>query len=85
MPNVDIMQQSSRPEVRLALRNPVRAHAFVHARGGFHPATVVDYSHGGLQLEGTFGLFRCDSVQIELISGIRVPGQVACRWEAGPG
>jgi hypothetical protein len=76
------MQQSPGPDVRRQVqRNPVRAHAFAHARGRFQPATVVDYSHGGLQLEGTFGLFKLDPVQIEFISGIRVLGQVA--WSLG--
>jgi hypothetical protein len=35
----------------------------------------------GLQLEGTFGLIPTDPVQIELASGVRVPGKV--EWSLG--
>ena len=76
------MQQSSGPDVRRQfLRNPVRAHAFVHARGRFQRAQVIDYSHGGLQLEGTFGLTKQDAIQVELITGVRIAGKVA--WSLG--
>jgi len=62
-------------------RKTVKANAFVHCGGRFQRAKVVDYSQGGLQLEGTFGLMRRDSIQIELLSGTRVPGRVA--WSLG--
>ena len=62
-------------------RHPVKAYAFVHCRGQFQSAKVIDYSKGGLQLEGTFGLIETDAIQIELISGIRVSGRVA--WSFG--
>jgi hypothetical protein len=35
----------------------------------------------GLQLEGTFGLIPTDRVEIELMSGDRVPGKV--EWSLG--
>ena len=44
-------------------------------------ARVIDYSAGGLQLEGTFGLIKTDHIQIEFISGARVPARVA--WSLG--
>jgi hypothetical protein len=76
------MQQSTSQDVhRQFERRPVKAHVFVHCRGCFQRATVVDYSHGGLQLEGTFGLSKRDAVEVELISGTRVPAQVA--WSLG--
>jgi hypothetical protein len=62
-------------------RNPAKAHAFVHCHGHFQSATVIDFSQGGLQLEGTFALFKGDAVEIELLSGIRVSGSVA--WSLG--
>jgi hypothetical protein len=64
-------------ELRRFHRNRVSAHAFVHVHGGFQAVTIVDYSRGGLQLKGTFGLFQGDQVDIEFLSGIRVPGSVA--------
>jgi hypothetical protein len=76
------MQQSTSPNARRQFdRYLVKAHAFVHCRGQFQSAKVIDYSAGGLQLEGTFGLIKTDLVQIEFISGIRVPGRVA--WSLG--
>ena len=76
------MQQSTLPDLcRQCERRPVKAHVFVHCRGSFQRAKVVDYSHGGLQLEGTFGLLKRDPVEVELISGTRVPGQGA--WSLG--
>jgi hypothetical protein len=76
------MQPSVASDVRRQFdRNPVKAHAFVHARGRFQAATVVDYSQGGLQLQGTFGLVKKDTIQVELISGLRINGNVA--WSLG--
>ena len=63
-------------ELRQFHRNPVRVHAFVHVHRGFQPVTIIDYSRGGLQLRGTFGLFQGNQVVIEFMSGIRVPGRV---------
>ena len=76
------MQQPASPDVyRQFGRHPVRAYAFVHCRGQFQSAKVIDYSNGGLQLEGTFGLIKTDPIQIEFFSGIRVLGRVA--WSLG--
>ena len=55
--------------------------AFVHCRGQFQATKIIDYSAGGLRLEGTFGLIQTDHVQIELMSGTRVAGRVA--WSVG--
>jgi hypothetical protein len=76
------MQQPTTADVhRQFPRHPVKAYAFVHCRGQFKSAKVIDYSKGGLQLEGTFGLIKTDPIQIEFISGIRVQGRVA--WSLG--
>jgi hypothetical protein len=76
-----MQQLVSAPVRRQFARKPVKVNAFVYCRGRFQRAKVIDYSHGGLQLEGTFGLVKRDSIQVELISGIRVQGTVA--WSLG--
>jgi PilZ domain len=73
-------QADSRPSRRFE-RRPVKANAFIHFRGLFQLAKVIDYSDGGVQLDGTFGLIKTDRIQIEFISGTRVPGRVA--WSLG--
>jgi PilZ domain-containing protein len=73
------MEQSATP--RRLERSPVDVNAFVHCRGQFQAAKIIDYSAGGLRLEGTFGLIPTDHVQIELMSGARVAGRVA--WSVG--
>lgn len=76
------MHQSTSPDVRRQFeRRPVKANAFVHCRGQFQNAKIIDYSTGGLQLEGTFGLIKTDPIQIEFFSGVRVSGRVA--WSLG--
>jgi hypothetical protein len=62
-------------------RTATKVQVFVHCRGRFQRARIADYSQVGVQLEGTFGLIRRDLVQIELISGVRVPGRV--EWSLG--
>ncbi len=62
-------------------RRAIRANALVHCRGQFQRAKVVDYSQGGLLLQGTFGLMKRDPVQVELLSGTRVQGRLA--WSLG--
>jgi len=62
-------------------RTSARVQVLVHCRGRFQRAKIADYSHVGLQLEGTFGLIPTDLVLIELVSGIRLPGKV--EWSLG--
>jgi PilZ domain len=76
------MQQSPSESARRRFaRTPVKANAFVYQGDRFQRAQIVDYSHGGLQLEGTFGLIKHDPVRVELISGVRVSAKVA--WSLG--
>jgi len=70
---------SRAPPVRASNRSR-RTHSFITARA-FQRAQIVDYSLGGLQLEGTFGLIKRDTVQVELISGVRISANVA--WSLG--
>ena len=76
MPEVPI-----KPGRRQSERTPVKVQVFVHCRGRFQRAKITDYSQSGLQLEGTFGLINTDLVQIELVSGVRMPGKV--EWSLG--
>jgi PilZ domain len=62
-------------------RTSVRVYVLVYCRDHFQRANIADYSEAGLQLEGTFGLIPTDRVQIELVSGLRVPGKV--EWSLG--
>jgi hypothetical protein len=62
-------------------RRPVRANAFAHSRGRFQRAKILDYSAGGLHLEGMFGLIKKDPIEVELMSGTRLLGHVA--WFLG--
>jgi hypothetical protein len=66
---------------RKAERTSTRVQVLVHCGGRFQSATVVNYSFVGLQLEGTFGLIPTDRVEIELMSGDRLPGKV--EWSLG--
>ena len=50
-------------------RYATKANAFVHCHGLFQNAKVIDYSAGGLQLAGTFGLL---SVILLRLSSSRV-------------
>jgi PilZ domain-containing protein len=51
--------------------------ALVHCHGRFQTARVVDFSLGGLQLDGCFGVAVADQVAVELLSGHRLEGKVA--------
>jgi hypothetical protein len=62
-------------------RTQAKAQVFVHCRGHFQRAKIVDYSQVGVQLEGTFGLIKSDPVTIELVSGVQVQGKV--EWSLG--
>jgi hypothetical protein len=76
------VQLSTVPDVhRQFKRTPVKVNAFVHCRGQFQRARIIDYSTGGLRLDGTFGRIKTDPIEIESISGVRVPGRVA--WSLG--
>ena len=66
---------------RKAERRATKVQVLIHCRSRFQSARIVDYSHAGLQLEGTFGLIPSDRVEIELMSGARLPGKV--EWSLG--
>jgi len=68
-------------ERRKFVRKTPTIHAFVHCRGRFQHTRITDYAAGGVQVRGTFGLHKADPVEIELMSGTRLPGRVA--WSLG--
>lgn len=74
-------QPPTSPSRRQFERTPAKAQVFVHCRGHFQRARIVDYSQVGMQLAGTFGLIKTDLVTIELVSGVRVQGKV--EWSLG--
>jgi PilZ domain len=55
--------------------------ALVHSHGRFQTVSIVDFSSGGLQLQGAFGLAVGDRIIVELLSGHRLPGKVV--WSLG--
>lgn len=74
-PNVpdQARQQIRRRDERRAARITV----LLHCHGRFQTARVVDFSLGGLQLDGCFGVAVADQVAVELLSGQRLEGKVA--------
>ena len=55
--------------------------ALVHNHGRFQTVSILDFSTGGLQLQGAFGLAPADQIEIELLSGHRLPAKVV--WSLG--
>jgi hypothetical protein len=74
-------QGTSSENRRRFKRLPMRAPVVVHHGGRFQSAKITEYSAGGLQLDGTFGLFPSDTIEVALPSGTRLPGKVA--WALG--
>lgn len=62
-------------------RHPVRATALAYCHGRFQTVRIVDYSAGGMQLQGCFGATVGDEMTVELLSGHRLAGKVA--WSMG--
>ncbi len=62
-------------------RRPTRVTALVHCHGRFQTARIVDFSSGGLQLQGCFGVATGDEVVVELLSAHSLHGKVA--WSLG--
>ena len=69
--------QANQPVRRRDERRAVRITALVHCHGRFQTARIVDFSLGGLRLDGCFGLAVADQVGVELLSGQRLEGKVA--------
>lgn len=55
--------------------------ALVHSHGRFQTVSILDFSTGGLQLQGAFGVAVGDKITVELLSGHRLPGKVV--WSLG--
>jgi hypothetical protein len=62
-------------------RHPIRATALAYCHGRFQTVRIVDYSPGGLQLQGCFGVSTGDEITIELLSGQRLAAKVM--WSMG--
>ena len=55
--------------------------ALVHCHGLFQTVSILDFSTGGLQLQGAFGVAPGDVMGIELLSGHRLSAKVV--WSLG--
>jgi hypothetical protein len=55
--------------------------ALVHSHGRFQTVSIMDFSTGGLQMQGAFGVATGDQIAIELLSGHRLPAKVV--WSLG--
>ena len=55
--------------------------ALVHSHGRFQTVSILDFSTGGLQLQGAFGVAVGDQISIELLSGQRLAAKVV--WSLG--
>jgi hypothetical protein len=62
-------------------RLPTRVAALAHCHGRFQTVRIIDYSLGGLQLRGSFGVTAGDAIIVELLSGHRLAATVA--WSMG--
>src|SRR6185503_3495493 len=57
-------------------RKPLRIAALIHCHGRFQTVLIDDFSAGGLQLRGCFGVGGRDEIAVELLSGHRLPARV---------
>jgi PilZ domain len=81
-PNEFLPAHSDRTSLRrLDERHATRVVALVHCHGRFQTVRIVDFSVGGLQLQGCFGVSVGDAVVVELLSAQRLEGKVA--WSIG--
>jgi hypothetical protein len=62
-------------------RLAIRLTALAHCHGRFHTVRIVDFSLGGLQRQGGFGVGPGDEVVVELLSGHRLAATAA--WSLG--
>ena len=56
-------------------RRAARIRVLLYCHGRFQTARIVDFSLGGLQLDGCFGVAVTDHVAVELLSGQRLEGK----------
>lgn len=76
------LSSSERPSLRrVGERIATRAVALVHVHGRFQTVRIVDFSSGGLQLQGCFGVGVGDRVVVELLSAHRLEAKVM--WAIG--
>ena len=55
--------------------------ALVQCHGRYQTVSIVDFSAGGMQLQGAFGVTTGDQIVIELLSGHKLNAKVA--WSLG--
>jgi hypothetical protein len=62
-------------------RRAVAIKALVQCHGRYQTVSILDFSAGGLQLQGAFGVAAGDQIRIELLSGHKLSAKVA--WSLG--
>lgn len=62
-------------------RKPLRITALIHCHGRFQTVLIDNFSAGGLQLRGCFGVGGRDEIAVELLSGHRLTAKVV--WSVG--
>jgi hypothetical protein len=55
--------------------------ALVQSHGRYQTISIVDFSAGGVQMQGAFGVTTGDQIVIELLSGHKLNAKVA--WSLG--
>ena len=72
----------AQPAVRRSYdRHQTRVTALLHCHGRFQTVRIIDFSLGGLQLQGSFGVGVNDAIAVELLSGHSLPANVT--WSIG--
>ena len=66
---------------RVHERRPAAIKALVHSHGRYQTVSIVDFSAGGVQMQGAFGVTTGDQIVIELLSGHKLGAKVA--WSLG--
>jgi hypothetical protein len=62
-------------------RHQTRVNALIHCHGRFQTVRIIDFSLGGLQLQGCFGVGVADAIAVELLSGHSFRAKVT--WSIG--
>ena len=82
LPEERLPAPDERPSVRRRdERHSIRLTALAHCHGRFQTVRIVDFSTGGLQLQGGFGVGPGDDVIVEMLSGHRLAAKAA--WSLG--
>jgi len=74
-------QSQALPERRIETRHPVHMVARLQCHRLSRPATIIDYSRGGLRIDSNLSVVIGECATVELPAGHRLPVQVV--WVVG--